>query len=316
MSEKIVVCGASGYVGRNLIKFLLARGFSDIHALSSRPPVDVFPEVKYERCDLLDAETCRRVACWEPDWVYNLAAKVGGLGYIGTHKVDCMLSSLINTNLLRAIDGSDILGYFFASSSCVYPNSDAPLQESDACLGSALAGYGEEKWFSERLALAFAEERKVPVCIARLNTVYGPGDIRPEGCDHVTTSICKKVIEAKLSGRHEINIWGDGEQTRSFLYIDDCVEGIYRLMSAGIRGPTNLTHRESVSINQLVSMLEEIAAVRLKRFYSIAAPVGRKHKVCDNAKLRAELNWEPTVNLRAGLEILYRDLWDRAILKK
>jgi len=319
MSDKIVVCGAGGYVGSHLVEYFLSKGFTNIRALAYRKVDDwlrIFPkEVECISCDLRDEKTCERETR-DASIIINLAARVGGLGFITKHKATCMLSALINMNLLRASVGKGIAGYFFASSSCVYPNSDSPLMESDACLGSAMAGYGEEKRFSEQFCLAMAEEKNIPVRIARFHTVYGPGDIRPEGCDHVTTALCKKVIEAKISGRHEINIWGNGDQTRSFLYIDDCVEGIHRILQSGVQGPTNLANSEIVSVNGLVDMLEEIAAVKLHRFYSPTAPQGRVHKTSDNTMLRNRLNWEPTTPIKVGLERLYRDLWDRAILKK
>lgn len=319
MSEpKILVTGAGGYIGGRFIEYLLARGHTNIRAVSSRPlsqwlkPLQT--SVNFQR-DLRNPWDCE-AAVDGVDMVYNFAAKVGGIGFISGNKTDCLLSSLITTNLLLAAEKSRITRFFQASSSCVYSNRALPLREhEDEQLYPSLA-YAQEKLFGEKMCLAFAEERGVPVTIARIHGLYGPGDVRDPGKDHVVASLCAKVINAKLSGVHEINIWGDGQQTRSFLYIDDCLEGIYRLTNAGVAGPVNLANSEVVSVNRIVSLLEDIAAVRLKRFYSPDAPTGCQHKTSDNTLLRESLSWEPMTPIREGLEKTYRDAWDRAVVKK
>lgn len=312
---KILVCGAGGYVGGNLVETLIDWGFTNIRAVSSRPLdkwLKKFDTADNYVGDLRDPRVCDELA-YEANYVFNLAATVGGIGFIGKHKVDCMMSSIINTNLLRASSREGVLRYFFASSSCVYPENDGtPLREGDAYPAQPLDGYGWDKLFSERMCLAFEEEQQLPVTIARFHTVYGPGDIRPEGRDHVTTALCKKVIAAKRSGNLEIEIWGDGSQTRNFLHIKDCIYGVLSLMSYEVQGPINLANPESVSINSLVTMLEEIAGVKLKRAYKHDAPRGRRFKVCDTSMLREHLRWEPAISLRDGLEELYKDLWDKA----
>jgi len=318
MSEpKILVCGAGGYIGGKLIASLLARGHKNIRAASSRPIgkwLKSFDSVENSQCDLGGVFACREMM-EGVSIVYNLAAKVGGIGYISANKTECLLSSQITTNLLIAAEKSRVMRFFQASSSCVYPESVLPLKEHEAKLFPTLA-YAQEKLFGEQMCLAFAEERNVPVSIARIHGLYGPGDVRQAGKDHVAAAMCLKVINAKLSGQHEINIWGDGNQTRSFLYIDDAIEGIYRLTNAGVQGPVNLANSEVVSVNQIVSILEDIAAIRLKRFYSADAPVGCQHKTSDNTLLRESLNWEPMTPIRDGLEAMYRDFWDRAVLGK
>lgn len=313
--EKIVVCGAGGFVGRRLVKFLVREGHTDVRAVCSyRNPV-LFKGAETRQADLHSPEDCRQVLNGAR-WVFNLAAKVGGIDYIEKHKASCMLSSLINTNLLLAAQQNNVARYFFASSSCVYPGGISILKECDAYPAEPTDGYGWEKLFSERMCLAFSEEYAVPVTIARYHGLYGPGDVRDEEKDHVIAALCRKVVEAKLSGRHEISIWGDGTQTRSFLYIDDCIKGTTQLVWNGIQGPVNLANDECVSINHLVGLLEEIAGVQLARFYSSGASQGRKHKCSDNMLIRELMNWEPMTPLRVGLEKTYRDCWDRAILKK
>jgi len=303
MSQRaIVVAGGNGFVGRAFVDFLTKRGHKDVRAVS-----------RSTGHDLRDPAICARV-CEDAEMVFNLAAQVGGIGYIGKHDVDCLLSSLINTNLLRACEANKVSRYFFASSSCVYPDGGA-MRESNALPTNPGTGYGWEKIFSEQMCLAFDKERRVPCSIARFHTLYGPGDIRPGGREHVIEALCKKVISAKLSGIHEISIWGTGEQTRSFLYVDDCVEGMYKLACSGVTGPVNLSSSESASVNQLVDMLEEISCIKLERFYNKSAPSGIIHKMTENTALRAALAWEPMTPLRTGIERTYNDLWTRAACK-
>lgn len=298
----ITVCGAAGYVGKHLSDYLEKLGHSVLRWTR-------------ERGDLM-RPGCAVEAVADADIVFNLAASVGGIGYVSGHRVPCLLSSVINTNLLQACAArGGIVRYFFASSSCVYPeNSFGIAQTEDSAYpANPTTEYGWEKLFSERMCAAFSAEQNLPTTVARFHGIFGPGDIRPEGRDHVIVALCRKVIAAKLSGCHEIAIWGDGTQTRSFLHVDDCVEGICRLTFEGVPGPVNLASNESVSVNELVSMLEEIAAVKLTRFYSPAAPVGCQHKTANIAALRRALKWEPTRTLKVGLEDVYRDLWDRLI---
>lgn len=314
MSDKIVVCGAGGFVGGKLVEYLVSHGYGDVRAVASPRRKTEFAGAENLQADLQRAEECDAVLSGAR-WVFNLAAKVGGIDFIQKHKASCMLSSLINTNLLLAARREKVSRYFFASSSCVYPDGIEMLQESDAYPASPTDGYGWEKLFSERMCLAFAEEYGVPVSIARYHGLYGPGDVREPDKDHVIAALCRKVVEAKLSGRHEITIWGDGNQTRSFLYIDDCLEGTTKLVWGGVQGPVNLAHGQCVSINDLVTDLEDIAGIKLTRFYSADATVGRKHKCTNNRLIRELLEWEPRTRIRDGLAKTYRDCWDRAVIK-
>jgi nucleoside-diphosphate-sugar epimerase len=309
----IVVCGATGFVGRRFVDFLLKKGHKNIHAVGGRIQRSPFPDsVKFTPGDLREYSVAHTV-CQDADMVYNLAANVGGIGYIGKANVDCLLSSLINTNLLRACEAHKALRYFFASSSCVYPDGGA-MREENALPANPGTGYGWEKIFSEQMCLAFDAEKRVPCTIARFHTLYGPGDVRSAGREHVIEALCKKFIQAKLSGVHEISIWGDGNQTRSFLYIDDCLEGMYRLANSGVRGPVNLSNSESATVNQLVDLLEEISGIKPERFYNKSAPTGIQHKMTNNTLLRESLAWEPMTPLKVGLRATYNDLWDRIAL--
>lgn len=318
MNDRIVVCGAGGFVGRKLVEHLYQKGYSDVLAIvsprSSFGPITWANQVSWVKVDLMDYEACRR-ELEGATWVFNLAAKVGGIDYIQKHKASCMLSSVINTNLLRAAREHKASRYFFASSSCVYPDGISVLKESDAYPANPIVGYGWEKLFSEQMCLAFQEEFGLPVSIARYHGLYGPGDVRNEDKDHVIAALCRKVAEAKLSGSNEITIWGDGTQTRSFLYIDDCADGTLKLVQQGVVGPVNMANYECVSINTIVSCLEEIAAVKLKRFYNATASVGRKHKCSDNRLIGELMNWAPPTSLKVGLERTYRECWDRALAK-
>ncbi len=325
--EKIVVCGAGGFVGGKLVEFLSRRGYKDIRAVSFRP-VDQWlkqiPGVENLSLDLRDTRACR-IALGGAKWVYNLAAKVGGIHYIAKNKVDCMLSSLINTNLLRELTFGEVCcpaGYFFASSACVYPGAKLdeqgkviPVKETDLLAPSD--GYGIEKLFSERMCSAFHAEYNVPAKVMRYHTVYGPGDdIKGrEDRDHAPSALCRKIAQAKLSGPKEVTIWGDGEQTRDLLFVDDCVEGTYRLMGSGHNDatPINLGSPEIVSINQMVTMLEEIAGVKVERFYNKNAPEGVKHRGSDNTELKRILKWEPTTTVYEGLAATYRDIYDKML---
>jgi len=309
MNDRIVVCGANGYVGRRLVSFLVERGHENVLAVS-RPGAKLFgPGVKFFGADLRNQSACE-VAVQDARWVFNLAASVGGISFVQTHGAECLANVVINTQLVEASKNSGVQRYFFASSSCVYPDGiNRPLVESDAYPAQPMGGYGMEKLFSEQLCQAFA----LPTTIARYHGIYGPGDVRAVGSDHVVTALARKVVQAKISGVHEIAIWGDGEQTRSLLYIDDCVEGTYRLMQRGVPGPVNLAHPDSVSVNVIVDVLEDCAGVKLKRFYSEDAPVGRRYKTSDNRLLRESLNWEPETKLRDGLNAVYRELWDKAV---
>jgi nucleoside-diphosphate-sugar epimerase len=265
---------------------------------------------------LSDKQNCEIAARGTRD-IYNLAANMGGMGFIEKNKALCMLSVLINTHMLMAARKHDTKRYFYSSSACVY-NGDlqhtsdngerfmAPaLKEADAYPALAEDGYGWEKLFSERMCRHYMEDFNLYVRVARFHNVYGPWGTWFGGREKAPAAICRKAIEAKVTGRHEIEIWGNGHQTRSFMYIDDCVTGIDRIMDANIPEPVNLGSSEAVSINQLVDLVEEIAGIKLERRYDLSAPRGVNGRNSDNTLIRKYLGWEASIPLRTGLERTY-----------
>jgi nucleoside-diphosphate-sugar epimerase len=313
-SNKVVVCGAGGFIGGHLVADLRRQGVKNIRAVDIKPPAEwyqLFPEAENLQLDLKRREACEQ-SLKGAQTVYNLAADMGGMGFIENNKALCMLSVLINTHLLMAAKEFGVERYFYSSSACVYnadkqrdPNAPA-LKESDAYPAQAEDGYGWEKLFSERMCRHFREDFGVVTRVARYHNVYGPHGTYDGGREKAPAAICRKVIQAKRSGRHEIEICGDGHQTRSFMYIDDCLKGTKAIMASDVLEPLNLGSNELVSINQLVDIVEEIAGVKLKRAYDLKAPKGVNGRNSDNTLIRKYLGWEPGVRLREGLEKTYR----------
>jgi GDP-D-mannose 3', 5'-epimerase len=315
----VVVTGAGGFIGGWLVRHLLEQGCRRVRAIDVKPIDQWFQRFAAADnivADLREGTACA-MACRNAATVYNLAADMGGMGFIEANKAACMISVLINTHMLMAARQAGVGAYFFSSSACVYPidkqvATDAmPLREADAYPAMPEDGYGWEKLFSERMCRHFREDFALPTHIVRFHNVYGPFGTFAGGREKAPAAICRKVIEAKLSGRHEMEIWGDGEQTRSFMYIDDCLEGTRRIMAAGIADPINLGSSESVSINRLVDLAEQIAGVRLRRRYDPSAPKGVRGRNSDNTMIRRLLDWEPSVRLADGLERTYRWIYDR-----
>jgi GDP-D-mannose 3',5'-epimerase len=275
----------------------------------------VFDDADNLVLDLSRADACDQ-ALAGAGVVYNLAADMGGMGFIEANKARCMLSVLINTHLLQAALNYGVERYFFSSSACVYaadkqltPDIE-PLKESDAYPAEPEDGYGWEKLFSERMCRHFSEDFGLLTRVARYHNVYGPYGTWTGGREKAPAAICRKVAEAKLSGNHEIEVWGDGEQTRSFMYIDDCIEGTRRIMDSGIEEPINLGSAEMVTINQLVDIVEEIAGIRVARRYNLDAPKGVRGRNSDNTMILERLGWEPSISLSSGLEQTYRWIHD------
>jgi nucleoside-diphosphate-sugar epimerase len=254
-------------------------------------------------------------ACYEVmegcDEVYNLACNMGGMGFIEFNRALCMISVLINTHLLMGARDLGVKGFFYASSACVYPDyrqDDADvmaLKESDAYPAQPEDGYGWEKLFSERMCRNFHEDFGLNVRVFRFHNVYGPFGTWVGGREKAPAALCRKVIEAADTGKHEIEIWGDGEQTRSFMYINDCVGGMARLMESGHSEPLNLGRAELVSINGLLEIIEGIAGIKLNRNYDLSKPQGVRGRNSDNTLIQEILGWEPEVNLATGLEKTY-----------
>jgi GDP-D-mannose 3', 5'-epimerase len=320
----IVVTGAGGFIGGHLVGDLRAKGFRRIRAVDSKPLgswYQRFEDVENRRADLRLKEASLEV-CEGARYVYNLAADMGGMGFIEAHKAECMLSVLISTHMLMAAKEQGVERFFYSSSACVYaagkqkdPKVTA-LKEDDAYPAEAEDGYGWEKLFSERMARHFLEDYGLVTRTARYHNVYGPMGTYDGGREKAPAAICRKVIEAKLSNRREIEIWGDGHQTRSFMYIDDCVIGTHKILESDIAYPINLGSSELVTINQLVGIVEEIANVELKRNYKLDAPQGVRGRNSDNTKIKAELGWEPSTSLRAGMEKTYAWIWDEMTKRK
>jgi GDP-D-mannose 3',5'-epimerase len=319
VSEKrIVVAGAGGFIGGHLVKDLVRSG-SQVVAVDSKPFEEwhqIAEKAENRIADLRDKSACYE-ATEGATQVYNLAADMGGMGFIETHKALCMLSVLINTHLLLAARHHGVERFFFSSSACVYSiykqgSPDvAPLKETDSYPAMPEDGYGWEKLFSERMCRHFTDEFEVDARVARYHNVYGPNGTFEGGREKAPAAMCRKVAEAKLSGGHDIEIWGDGEQTRSFMYIDDCIRGTRAIMDSNIEEPINLGSSELVTVNRLVDIVEEIAGTSLKRRYDVSAPKGVRGRNSDNTLIRDRLGWEPSITLRVGLEHTYRWVHDQ-----
>jgi len=317
----IVVCGAGGFIGGHLVAELRRRGAKRIRAVDLKPTAEWyqrFDDVENLSLDLQRSRGCETAVAGARE-IYNLAADMGGMGFIEHNKALCMLTVLINTNLIEAARRAGVRKFFFASSACVYaadkqtsPDVTA-LKEEDAYPAMPEDGYGWEKLFSERMCRHFTEDFGLTTCVARYHNVYGPHGTYDGGREKAPAAICRKVIAAKLSGRDEIEIWGDGQQTRSFMYIDDCLEGTLLMMERNIPGPLNIGSNELVTINRLVDLVEDIAGLKLKRTYNTAAPKGVNGRNSDNTRIRQLMNWEPSIRLRDGLEKTYAWIYDQLI---
>jgi nucleoside-diphosphate-sugar epimerase len=322
--EMLVVTGAGGFIGGNLVAALRAQGYKRIRAVDVKPLDEWyqhFSGVENLCLDLNLKEDCERTA-EGASVIYNLAANMGGMGFIEHNKALCMLSVLINTHMLQAALKMRVTRFFYSSSACVYNGDkqqafEAPsLKEEDAYPALAEDGYGWEKLFSERMCRHFQEDFGLCTRVARLHNVYGPWGTWYGGREKAPAAICRKVIEGKLSGKHEIEVWGSGNQTRSFMFIDDCLKGIDLILNSEILEPINLGSSEAVTINQLVDMAEEIAGIRLKRKYDLSAPKGVNCRNSDNTLIKRYLNWEPDTSLRCGLEKTYRWIYDQYLARE
>lgn len=317
--DLVVVAGGGGFIGGHLTKDLLSQGYKNVRAVDLKPTDEwyqVHSAAQNVQLDLRLKESCYQ-ALEGAAVVYNLAADMGGMGFIENNKALCMLSVLINTHMLMAAKDNNVRRYFYASSACVY-NADKqkseqiiPLKEEDAYPAMPEDGYGWEKLFSERMCRHFREDFGVETRVARFHNVYGPHGTYTGGREKAPAAICRKVIEAKASGRPEIEIWGNGKQTRSFMYIDDCLKGTQAILNSDILEPINLGSSELVSIDGLVDIVEDIAGIKLKRSYNLSAPKGVNGRNSDNTLIRSYLGWEPSVPLRDGMEQTYRWIYDQ-----
>ena len=312
-NEKVAVCGAGGFIGGHLVKALLEQGIEVVRAIDIKPLEEWYQHsrgVENLTLDLKDRDNCRQAARGVTA-VFQLAADMGGMGFIENNKALCMLSVLTNTHMLMAAREAGVQRFFYSSSACVY-NGDkqkspevVPLKEEDAYPALPEDGYGWEKLFSERMCRHFEEDFGLQCRVARYHNVYGPLGTWTGGREKAPAAICRKVLEAKMSGKHEIEIWGDGKQTRSFMYIDDCTKGTQMIMESDIHEPLNLGSDELVTIDQLVDIVEEIAGIKLDRRYNLNAPKGVNGRNSDNTKILNLLGWEPSVRLKEGMAKTY-----------
>jgi GDP-D-mannose 3',5'-epimerase len=312
--KRVLVTGGGGFIGGHLVAELRRLGTSQIRVIDQKDLGDwyqMFPDCENVVADLCEKDACEK-AIDRCDVVFNLAADMGGMGFIESNKAMCMLSVLINTHLLMAARGSSIERFFYSSSACVYAAGKqretdvTALTEADAYPAEAEDGYGWEKLFSERMCRHFTEDFGLPTFVARYHNVYGPHGTWDGGREKAPAAICRKVAEARLRGSDAIEIWGDGEQTRSFMYIDDCIEGTLRLAGSQVHEPLNIGSDELVSINELVDIVERIADVKLERRYDTSAPQGVRGRNSDNTLILERLGWAPRWTLQDGMDETYR----------
>ena len=319
--DLITICGAGGFIGGHLIADLMQQGFTNLRAVDKKPLDEwyqKFDDVENLVLDLQELEACEQ-ATKGSRRLYNLSADMGGMGFIENNKALCMLSVLINTHLLMAAKKYEVERFFFSSSACVYAADKQtspdviPLKEEDAYPAMPEDGYGWEKLFSERMCRHFREDFGLVTRVGRYHNVYGTHGTWDGGREKAPAAVCRKVAQAKLSGKHEIEIWGDGKQTRSFMYIDDCLKGSQMLMESDFVEPINIGSNEVVTINQLVDIVEDIAGVKLQRNYNLNAPKGVNGRNSDNTLIKKIFGWEPSKPLREGMEITYAWVYDQIV---
>lgn len=320
----ILIAGAGGAIGGALTRYLANQGHTvrgvDIKPLSewhqTPPSADLI-----ENCDLSELSNCLS-CCKNIDEVYMLAADMGGMGFIETNKAACMLSVRISSNMLVAARDSGVAKYFYSSSACVYPGerqtstTPMPLAEHMAYPADPEDGYGWEKLFSERLCRHFREDFGLETRIARYHNVYGLHSTWDGGREKAPAAICRKVAEAAMSGSNSIEIWGDGEQARSYMYMDDCIEGTLMLMQSDMPAPLNIGSAETVTVNQMVSIVENIAGIKLERHYDLSKPQGVRGRTSDNTLCKELFDWEPSTPLAQGLEKTYRWIYDQLLTQQ
>ena len=307
--KAIVITGAGGFIAGNLALYFKKKGFTRIRAVDKKPLYEWYlqvPGVENICLDVSQEDNCHRVSEGAVE-VYNLAADMGGMGFIEKFRIECLRSILVNTHMIEAAYRAGARRYFFSSSACAYntllqkdPKVRA-LKESDAYPAMAERGYGWEKLVSEMFCEEYWHERGMKTFIARFHNVYGPHGTWDGGREKAPAAIIRKVLEAKHSGKHEIEIWGDGHQTRSFMYIDDCTKGVVDIFKSDILEPINLGSSELVSINQLVDIAEDLAGIKLTRSYNLSAPKGVNGRNSDNTLIHKLLDWEPSIRLRDGM---------------
>lgn len=310
MPTRVLVAGAGGFIGHHLVKYLVDRGYWVRGADLKFPEYEPSPAHEFEILDLRRRDNCL-VATRGVDEVYHLAADMGGIGYITYHHVDSARNNILaSTHMLEASHLNGISRFFFSSSACVYPQylqnvaEVTPLKEEDTSPADPDEGYGWEKLFTEKLCQYYSEDFGLETRVARFHNIYGPLGTYQGGREKAPAAICRKVALAADEG--EIELWGDGQQTRSFMYVRDCVEGVYRLMRSDYRKPLNLGTDRLVTIDRLVDIISQIAGKVLRKRHNLEGPQGVRGRNSDNTRLREVLGWEPGVSLEEGLTTTYR----------
>ena len=318
MKKKYLICGAGGFIGGHLVNDLMKEGHEVICA-DIKPKeywFQIFDKNKNFSLDLKEYENCLKVT-EGVDYIYNMACNMGGMGFIENNKADCMLSVLINTNLLRACLVHKVKKYFFSSSACVYNGSKQEkifvpgLKERDAYPAAPEDGYGWEKLFSERMCRHFTEDFGLETRVLRYHNVYGPLGTYDGGREKAPAALSRKIALAKIKNQKEIEVWGDGEQTRSFMYIDDCLEGTKKIFNSELTDVYNLGSDEQVSINQMIDIIEGIADYKVKRKYLLDKPKGVRGRSSDDDKIKLDLKWAPSISLVEGLSKTYKWIDDQ-----
>ncbi len=311
--KNVLICGAGGFIGGHLTQYLKKLDKYNLICVDVKPKeywFQISDDNQNYSLDLKEYDNCLKVTK-DINFVYNMACNMGGMGFIENNKAECMLSVLINTNLLRACVENKIERYFFSSSACVY-NADKQknvfidgLKEEDAYPGSPEDGYGWEKLFSERMCRHFFEDFGLETRVARYHNIYGPKGTYDGGREKAPAAISRKIINAKLKNENQIEVWGDGKQTRSFLFIDDCLDATYSLFNSDCREVLNIGSEEQVSINQLIELVEKIAEYKVKKNYLLDKPLGVRGRSSNNEKIKSILNWSPKFSLQDGMEKTY-----------
>ena len=318
MKKNILICGAGGFIGGHLVQSLINDNNYNIFCADIKPFDRWFQfheDLNNFSLDLRESSNCTKVT-EKIDHVFNLACNMGGMGFIENNKAECMLSVLINTNLLRASLKNKVSKFFFSSSACVYNSSKQltsfvpGLKESDAYPADPEDGYGWEKLFSERMCRHFFEDFGLETRVVRYHNVYGPQGTFAGGREKAPAAICRKIAEAKLTNNNEIDVWGDGEQTRSFLYIDDCVAGSMSVFNSKSNQVFNIGSDEQVSINQMIDFISDIAEFKIKKNYKLDMPKGVRGRSSDNTLVTSDIGWKPKVSLQKGLKKTYEWIYN------
>ncbi len=316
--KTVLICGAGGFIGGHLAADLLKQGKYNLVCADIKPQeywFQHFDQSKNFSLDLKEYENCLKVSKGV-DYIFNLACNMGGMGFIENNKAECMLSVLVNTNLLRAAVVNEIEKYYFSSSACVYNGSKQSkifipgLKEEDAYPAEPEDGYGWEKLFSERMCRHFTEDFKLETRVVRYHNIYGPLGTFDGGREKAPAALCRKIANAKINNLKTIDVWGDGEQTRSFLYIDDCIKGTKQVFNSNHSVPFNVGSEEQVSINQMIKIIEEIADYKVEKNYQLDKPKGVRGRSSDNTFVKKNVGWEPKYNLKQGLELTYNWIFD------